>query len=83
MRHIENNPSVQLNHCSTDMLIWILFWINQFIDLVEIRQKIVCHNKNEGLIITTMLERSHYFLVSKSLRYILNMERQDYSISGE
>jgi hypothetical protein len=38
------------------MLIWILFWIKKYIDLTEIRQKGIYHNKNEGLICTGLLE---------------------------
>ncbi len=64
---MKNNPSVQLNHYGTDMLIWILFWINQFIDLVEIRQKGIYHNKDEGLICTGLLERTQNHQVRKRL----------------
>ena len=53
---MEIMPSIRLNQGSTDMLFCNLFWINKFIDLSEICQNIVYHNKNERLIITTMLE---------------------------
>ena len=59
-RYMENNPSVQLNHCSTDIIIRLLFWIKKYIDLAEIRQKIIYHNKNEGLICTGLLEELQF-----------------------
>jgi hypothetical protein len=44
--------------------------INKFIDLTEIRQKIVYHNKNEGLIITTMLELQPVLAAARRLYYM-------------
>ena len=54
-------------------IIFKLVWINKFIDLTEIRQKGIYHNKNERLIITTMLEVCPVSNASKNLRYMPDM----------